>query len=257
MAVLYHRKIWELCYVLQALDERGVLTPGTRGLGFGCGQEPIPSLLAAMGINVTVTDLESESARRQGWVGTAQHASGLRSCHRANLVDWDTFSRHASFEHVDMNQIPAHLRDYDFCWSVCSLEHLGTIANGLSFIEKSLETLKPGGFAIHTTEFNFMNDEQTIDSWPTVLFQRRHFEDVARRLRHFGHVVAELDFNIGSGPMDKFIDLPPYVHDFHPGVAKHWAPGVSHLKLLIDGFPSTCFGLIIQKKPGSAGRPEV
>ena len=34
------------------------------------------------------------------------------------------------------------------------------------------------------------------------------------RLMRKGHKVAELDFNVGDKPMDKFIDLPPFAHDF-------------------------------------------
>ncbi|MHC5732340.1 MAG: hypothetical protein ACYTXY_51440, partial [Nostoc sp.] len=35
--VVYHRKLWEFCYILQALYEYDLLTPGRKGLGFGCG----------------------------------------------------------------------------------------------------------------------------------------------------------------------------------------------------------------------------
>jgi 2-polyprenyl-3-methyl-5-hydroxy-6-metoxy-1,4-benzoquinol methylase len=245
--VLYHRKIWEFCYVLQALSEHGALRPGNRGLGFGCGQEPIPSLLASMGINVTVTDLETAAAKQKGWVASNQHAANLDSCFNSNLVDRSVFLDHVHFEYADMNAIPSHLSDYDFCWSICAFEHLGNISKGLDFVENSLKPLVSGGIAVHTTEFNFSNDEKTIDNWPTVLFQRKHFQEIVDRLRNKGHVVAELDFDVGSKPLDKFLDLPPFVEDFK-GITRHlWSGGVSHLKLVIDGFPSTCFGLIVKK----------
>jgi len=31
--------------------------------------------------------------------------------------------------------LPADLTGFDFCWSICALEHLGTIAQGLDFIK--------------------------------------------------------------------------------------------------------------------------
>jgi hypothetical protein len=34
----YHRKLWEFCFIYQALLERGMLVPGKRGLGFGVGK---------------------------------------------------------------------------------------------------------------------------------------------------------------------------------------------------------------------------
>lgn len=246
--VVYHRKIWELCYVLQALSERGMLRPGNRGLGFGCGQEPIPSLLASLGVNVTVTDLDPGEAERKGWTATNQHVMEPSTCFRPALIDKKKFFEYVNIEYVNMNFIPERLCNYDFCWSICALEHLGSIAKGLEFIENSLNTVKPGGIAVHTTEFNFANDKKTIDNWPTVLFQRHHFQALAARLTQLGHTVAELDFNIGNMPMDMFIDLPPFAHDFEGAMKDMWSRGANHLKVAIDGFPATCFGLIVQKK---------
>ena len=91
IGVVYHRKVWELCYVMQALSERGVLRPGARGLGFGCGQEPIPSLLASMGVDVNVTDSEPHAAQEKGWLTTNQHATALDVCFLANLVERSPF----------------------------------------------------------------------------------------------------------------------------------------------------------------------
>jgi hypothetical protein len=247
LGLVYHRKLWECCYVLQALFENGALFPGKRGLGFGCGQEPVPSLMAALGVYVTITDLEPEAASNQGWLATSQHTTSAAMCFRPNLIDEATFNKMVRLEYADMNAIPAHFNDYDFCWSICALEHLGSIAQGLSFVENSLNVLAPGGVAVHTTEFNFSNDNETVDNWPTVLFQSKHFRELAYRLRELGHTVAELDFDIGGGPMDKFIDLPPFVHDFKGIMLKSWSHDSNHLKINIDGFPSTCFGLIIKK----------
>ncbi len=198
-----------------------------------------------MGIRVTVSDLEPAAAERQGWTATNQHATSPEMCFRPNLVDKESFNERVALKYVDMNSIPADLKDYDFCWSICSLEHLGSISKGLDFVERSLATLVKGGVAVHTTEFNFANDAETIDNWPTVLFQRHHFEELSARLQAKGHVVTELDFNVGDMPMDKFIDLPPYIHDFKGAVKEAWSQNANHLKLMIDGFPSTCFGLII------------
>jgi len=91
--------------------------------------------------------------------------------------------------------------------------------------------------------------EPPLDNWPTVLFQRQHFEEMARRLETKGYQVAPLDFDVGSNPMDRFIDMPPYVWDWRFGQAKTWATdGTPHLKLSVDGFLSTCFGIIALKR---------
>ncbi|MEH2249095.1 hypothetical protein [Nostoc sp.] len=54
--VTYHRKLWEFCYILQALYEYDLLTPRRKGLGFGCGEEPLPSILAAYDIAITADE---------------------------------------------------------------------------------------------------------------------------------------------------------------------------------------------------------
>lgn len=244
--VIFHRKIWEFVFFLQALAEAGLMEPGRRALGFGCGEEPLASYLAAKGLHVTVTDLAPSEGDASAWRDTSQHAGERDMAFKPDLVDRATFDRLVDHRFVDMNAIPDDLADYDVSWSICALEHLGSIARGLDFIENALRPLRSGGVSIHTTEFNFLDDVNTIDNWPTVLPQRRHFSEIAARLRARGHHVAELDFDVGGQPMDRFIDLPPY-----PGSAVldrlHAAKDCRHLKLSIDGFASTCFGLIVRK----------
>ncbi|MDF0490367.1 hypothetical protein PX554_19755 [Sphingomonas sp. H39-1-10] len=244
---VYHRKLWELAYVLQALHEHGMLADGRKGVGFGCGAEPIPSYLASRGVRVLATDVADADAREKGWATTGQHL-GTRA-HHPQLVDRDTYERLVDVHTVDMNAIPPDLGGHDFCWSICALEHLGSIAHGLAFIEASLGTLRPGGLAVHTLEYNIENDGPTLDNWITVLFQRRHIEALARRLEAQGHKVAVLDFDHGSQLMDRFIDLPPWAFDDPTGGAG--LPGEPHhLKLAIDGFISTSFGIIVTKGEG-------
>lgn len=244
--IVYHRKIWELAYVLQAIWEHGHMEPGQKGLGFGCGTEPIPSLLAARGVAATVTDLPREEAQAKGWVATKQHASGPDEAFHPHLVDRTTFDRLVELRTADMNALPESLRGYDFCWSVCALEHLGSIERGLAFVQASLATLRPGGLSVHTCEFNIAPDGPTLDNISTVLPQRRHIEDLAGRLRAQGHEVAELEFDFGGRPLDGFIDVAPFSHELPPELGR-WIGEPLHLKVGFHGFVTTCFGLIVTK----------
>lgn len=247
--VIFHRKLWELCYAMQAFHNAGVLEEDKRGLGFGCGTEPLPSLMASRGVEVVVTDLDPSAQSAAGWAKTGQHAQALADAYKPYLVTKDVFDRKVSLEYVDMNAIPDHLRDFDFCWSICALEHLGSIDKGLNFVENSLDVLKPGGMAVHTTEFNFTRDDITHDNWNPVLFQRKHFEQLCDRLQKKGHQVASLDFNVGDKPLDKFIDIPPFPHDMNDYLREAWGgKDNNHIKVSVDGIPVTCFGIIVTKQ---------
>ncbi|WP_116090753.1 SAM-dependent methyltransferase [Sphingomonas crusticola] len=243
--VVFHRKIWELCFVLQALYDGGHIRPGARGLGFGCGTEPIPSYLAAHGVSVTATDQSPVCAAGTGWIETGQYASA-ESAFMPHLVGRPDFDRHVALRVVDMNAIPDDLRGFDFCWSICALEHLGSIDHGLRFIENSLATLRPGGLSVHTTEFNIRDDGPTIDHWPSVAFQRRHIERLAARLRAQGHRVRPFDFALGDKPLDRFIDLPPFHNDLPDNIGDLLGP-IAHLKVAFESAVVTCIGLAIER----------
>lgn len=256
-APLPHRKLWEYAYTLQNLYHYGLLSAGKKALGFGCGEEPLPAYFANIGISVTVTDLEPTRVKGMGWAETGQHTKSIDSAYHPNLVSRKKFDEMTKLEYVDMNYIPNSLDGlYDFCWSICALEHVGSIAQGLAFIKNSLNCLKPGGVAIHTTEFNYNEVDRTVDNHPTVLFLAKHFAELNRLLAADGYEVAPLDFNIGAGLLDSFVDLPPYDFDkFLPYTAKvkgiKDAYRLGHLKLSVDGFPSTCFAITIRKPEGS------
>jgi hypothetical protein len=133
-----------------------------------------------------------------------------------------------------MNNIPPELTGFDFCWSSCAFEHLGSIEKGLTFVEKSIDCLKPGGWAIHTTEYNLFSNDATVDNSGTVLFRRCDFEALAARLTEKGHRIAPLSFEPGDGLIDNHIDIAPYCDE-------------PSLKIALLGFATTSFGIVVQR----------
>lgn len=247
---IFHRKLWEFAFLLQCLFENNMIVVGKSGIGFGCGEEPIASYLASVGVSAHVTDLEIEKVSGMGWVETNQYASSLEAAFHPSICSREEFENNVSHSYVDMNDIPKELDGkYDFCWSICAMEHLGTIEKGLNFVEQSLRTLKPGGIAIHTTEFNYLSDKITIDNWPTVLFLKEHFETLAKRVNEAGHVFVGPSFDVGNRVLDRFVDIPPYAVGEGWLARENWSDvnQNAHLKLSVDGFPCTCFGILIKK----------
>lgn len=230
-----HRKIWEWCFICQALSERGMLRPGKRGLGFAVGQEPLTAMFASKGASITATDLATEEAQSGGWVSTGQHASGLQALNARGICEPTQFAQLVTFQPADMTAIPAEFNEkFDFVWSSCAFEHLGDLQKGIDFVHNAMHCLKPGGFAVHTTEYNVSSNADTVESGATVLYRKRDIEEMVSALRAQGHKV-DLDLDEGTGKLDQIIDLPPYKQEIH-------------LKLQIGQYVVTSVGLIIQKR---------
>jgi len=217
-----------------------MLRPGRRGLGFGVGKEPLVALFASMGCEVVATDQSSEEASAGGWTDGVQFAGNLADLNDKGLCGSEAFEQLATFRTVDMRSIPSDLVGFDFTWSSCAFEHLGSLEEGLRFVREQMRCLRPGGVAVHTTELNVSSDVDTVRDGPTVLYRRRDLAEVIRLLRRQGDR-ADLDFTLGQTEDDLHVDRPP------------WSG--SHLRLEIEGYVATSFALVIQKgTPGVSSR---
>lgn len=244
----YHRKNWEQSYVMQVLYNNDMMRKGKKGLGLGCGQERLPSYLIKRGCNITAGD-KPDTASSKSWVDSGQYTQSLNDLYHKDIIDYDTFTKNIKLKYVDMNDLPPELSEkYDFCWSICAIEHLGSIEKGIAFLNNSLKLLKPGGISIHTTEYNYLNVATTLDNWPSVIFSKEDFINLRNSIHKYGGKIDDFDFNYGEMIFDQYIDCPPYFHHFIKGININ-PPllRVPHIKLNIDGFPATCFGIIIRK----------
>ncbi|NOT49821.1 MAG: SAM-dependent methyltransferase [Chitinophagaceae bacterium] len=230
----FHRKQWEFVFVMQALWERDCIEKNKKGLVFAVGTEPCPSIFAKYGCDILATDIQTEKGIEMGWNNGDQLCFGIESLNQRKLCDDKTFREHVTYQPVDMNDIPNTLTGFDFNWSSCSFEHLGSIEKGFLFLKNQLKTLKPGGWAVHTTEFNISSNEKTIETGDTVVYRKRDLDAIAGELRSMGHFVEETDFSSGDEPEDLHIDFLPHKQDIH-------------LKLQLDDFVVTSIGLIIRK----------
>lgn len=230
---LYHRKPWEWAYITEAIGQAGLLKPGYAGIGFGVGVEPLVAILARHRLDILATDQDPLQARKHGWETGKSYGGALEWLNPGELTNPEVFRAHVSFRVVDMNRIPDDLRDFDFCWSSCALEHLGSLQAGFTFIENSLKCIKPGGLAVHTTEYNVSSNEHTITEGPTVFYRQVDLKAFGRRLRQMGYHIR-FNFSTGRRPADLHVDDPPYGNG-------------PHLKLRVGSYVVTSIGLIIRK----------
>ena len=207
-----NRKHWEWASIAETLNETGCIAEGDCGIVFGVGREPLVSYLAMNGVNVLATDQQPNDKAIQFWDATNQLAKTKEDLYFPFC--WKSeFDNFVSFEFCDMNNIPKEYDvQFDFCWSACSLDHLGSLEKGMQFIERSLECLKPGGLAVHTTEYNIGSNEVTSEAGDTVFFRRRDIEQLVQRLRAKGYIIEDVDFSRGENQKNFEVQYEPYEH---------------------------------------------
>jgi len=228
----FHRKQWEFFFICQSLFKSGALKPGMHGLCFGAGVEPLPVVFASMGRDIVASDQAIEEAQLGGWTDSNQHAISLDALNGRKICEDEKFATHVSLR---TNEIPEDLfNGFDFCWSACCFEHLGSLEHGMRFVEQSIRTLKPGGIAVHTTEFNLSSNEATCESRHLSIYRRRDIDALIDRLTCAGHHVVPVNWSRGSGRLDRVIDLPPCGDE-------------PHLRLQLSDYECTSIGLIIRR----------
>ena len=234
----WHRKLWEWVFIVHHLIEAGVVGPGSRGLVFGVGTERLPALFASLGAAIVATDAPGDVGAAQGWIETGQHVGSLDRIRYPEIVDGAVFDANVSYATCDMRDISPELTGFDFNWSSCCFEHLGDLGAGMDFVVNAVEkTLRPGGIAVHTTEFNLSSNDQTVAEGATVIYRQRDIEELIARLRDRGHSVKEFLVAPASHHWDFHVDTPPYTSKVH-------------LKLLLERYVTTSAGIVVQRGDG-------
>ena len=181
------------------------------------------------------TDAPPDIGINTGWKESAQWAFTVDDVKNGGLCPPDDFKRLVSYQPADMNNIDPDLTGYDFTWSACCFEHLGSIRHGLDFVINSVEQcLRPGGVAVHTTELNLSSNTQTLESPALSIFRPSDLEALIDELRARGHEAETLTIAPDAHHLDHHVDLPPY----------HSQP---HLKLELDGYVSTSVGVVVRR----------
>lgn len=235
-----HRKLWEFVAILQTLYEQGVLEPGARGLGFGTADEPLPSYLAGLGLSLVATDLPGETERDRLF--------------NPKFVDSAAFDERVEISNLDLRRLDdPTLRGFDFCWSSGVLNNFHALDEAADAVIGAMDVLRPGGVAVHTTDFAFAED-MPFSPKGGLAFPRRFFERLADQLNGRKHEVAALDFGLGDHPLDGYIDLEPFEVDGADVWRELWQGGLNgpHLKICLDGILKTSFVFAVRCRPAEA-----
>lgn len=228
--ILLDRKIWEYCYILNAIELYMGMKPGRRGLCFGAGKEFLPAIMAQRGCEVLATDYMPAEGASLGW-----ETQSREDFYYPDFVSRAAFEQNIRFQAADMNHLSPELRrgGFDYLWTTGSIEHIGGHRNGLAFVEAAMDCLRPGGIAVHTTEFTLTSESYGHDTPELSFYCKKDILALAQRLTARGHQIV-LNFDRGTTPADTHVDTPP----FHYGMTL-----LAHFKSHVI----TSIGLIIQK----------
>jgi SAM-dependent methyltransferase len=230
------RKAWEWAAIYETLAARGMLVEGKSGIGFAVGTEMLPSVFASRGVSILASDLEL-SQSNEAWTETDQHAGSIEALFKPDYVDRSSFDRLVKFQPVDMNDLSAlPSAAFDFAWSSCAFEHIGNVDDGLNFVVNAMRLLKPGGVAVHTTEFDVSSNDVSCSIPHASVYRRQDIERLDYMLRPIQCGLEYIDYNPGHHANDLNYDRPPFMTGAHP-----------HIKLEFLGHVVTSILLIVRK----------
>lgn len=227
----YHRKVWEHAVIYHALEERGMLAPGKRGLGFGVGREPLPAMFAAHGCEIVATD----NVEPRAW--GMQYGRSIADLRMPHLCPDDVFDELVTYRQVDMNRIPDDLRGFDFVWSSCSMEHIGGLGNGMDFCCNTIRCIRDGGLSVHTTEYNLDSNNATLES-PDVNIYRE------RDLRRMSDMIS------GAGGLMYPMNLNRPMTELNAHVDETTQDQMRHVNVRVGGFATTSMLIICERCNG-------
>lgn len=234
-----HRKQWEFAQIFRTLQTLGFLRADARGLSMGGGVERLLYALARRVGHLTVTDLyESKSV----WEG-------------ARTDDPDQFVKAAapfpidpsrvSARHMDMRALEFVDRAFDFCYSSCAMEHIGTYDDFLMHLREVRRVLKDDGVYVLTTEFHYGDDAITVPN--NYYFSSGYLAELvgAVSLEAFGGIDGSLWPHALNSPLPSNLgDLCAHSTE---GIAGRLLESAPHVQLLTGGLPFTSLNVVLTK----------
>tara|TARA_B110000879_G_C11179535_1_gene517634 strand:+ start:2083 stop:2913 length:831 start_codon:yes stop_codon:yes gene_type:complete len=204
------RKQWEFFVIQHQLHTHLNTFEQKNGIGFAVGSEILLPYFIKKGAKIIGTDLDPNHENSKDWIDTNQHLSN--NIDLQQIIDKPTFDANFTMDYVDMNNIPAkYLQNmFDFTWSSCALEHLGSIDNGLNFIINSLKCLKSGGIAVHTTEFNLSSEIQHCNHKSSSIYSKFDILNLKNKLEIMGYIVKPIQFDRENNSINNYVDYYPY-----------------------------------------------
>lgn len=243
-APVLHRKQWEFGMIFLTLKKAQMLEDNKRGLSMGSGKEVLLYAVARQVKHLNVTDLYSTES--------------LWEC--AKTTDPDEFIRKNKPFPVEEDKISAQRMDmrhlafadcaFDFAYSSCAFEHIGTDDDFLQHLNEVYRVLKDGGVYVLTTEFTC--EKETVPIPNNYIFSAEHLDRVigASKFVPESRFDARLSEQSANFPMPGRVDDLSYRGDVDFGRTLASACVIPHVQLLSGKHHVTSCLLVLKKSQG-------
>jgi SAM-dependent methyltransferase len=235
-----HRKQWEFGMIFLTLKKLGMIDAGKTGLSMGGGNERVLYSIARRIKKLTVTDLyESETS----WdTARTNNADKFIRSDKPFEVDDEKLE----VLNMDMRELKFPDNTFDFCYSSCSIEHIGHYNDFLKHLNEAYRVLKDEGVYVFTTELNFSNE--TIKDQNNYIFSPDYLLKLLNKMDFTLAVNPDLRItnHESNYPLPTNISKLFYSEDAASG--NNIFKMIPHVLLLRGKYPFTSVLLIMSKK---------
>jgi Methyltransferase domain len=182
------RKWWEWDYIADCAEQLGVLSPSTRAVGLGAGDEPLIFYFAQDCGHVIASDLYSSDT---AW-------SEARFASTSHVLDASPIPyprNRVEVLNADMRQTGIAEQSIDFVWSCSSIEHVPTLVDIFAVFKEMDRIVRIGGYAILTTEYCVTDNTYLlpgVNAWNAKIF------DLMIRSLPGWEIVGQVDLSFNS-----------------------------------------------------------
>lgn len=239
----FHRKQWEFATIFLMLQKLGLLTDGKTGLSMGGGKELLLYAIARQVKKLIITDLYDPSTE---WdcARTGDPDEFIKMNKPFPVDD----SRLQALR-MDMRQLEFKDETFDFCYSSCAIEHIGSDTDFRQHLQEACRVLKPGGIYVLTTEFQF--DDQLIRDTHNYVFPLPYLKNLIHEssFKVYNDISLDLSAHKMNYPLPgNFMKLSYFGNEQHFSVP--FLREYPHILLLRGKYPFTSILLILQKEGG-------
>jgi SAM-dependent methyltransferase len=201
-----YRKGWEWTQCIYGLQQLGALNERASGLGVGAGREPLIFYFAERIGAVVALDLYGNDEWSQGIGGQEANLDVIKNPQRWCPKPMD-FS---NIRFVIGSGTDLDFKDsqFDFCWSMSSIEHFGGHDAAARSMREMARVTKPGGIVAVATEYLLLPEQNHPEFFNQIQLQ----ESIVGASEHL-RLVSPIDFK--TVPPEYLIDsvvIPAGVH---------------------------------------------